>query len=323
MRPFNLVLITLIYFLICNSSTVFGQDQKYGYVQVLTNIDEFLVVFDDDDLTYQKAQNGETFRLTKGEHSIRIISKNINDWSSTFLISPEDTNTVAIDFGNFMKQPTRSSYFAITTGKNLILNAEEGTQVHLNDEEIYALPFEQFLPKDTYSIRLIHEDNSKQIVNVPVDQYSQTVVNSYYGNRSKMIKPLYSIPGLGYIHNKKYGKATLSLLSLSYFTYRTFVHVHDYNGANDSYDKYSLYYQNASTSVDAVSYRLLADKEIENMRQIRKKGIITGLSLLAIYSVSIFDSYRYNGEGYYKIEITNRTSPLDVPLFSVTRNFKH
>ncbi len=285
-----------------------GQDSaKVSWLKVITNINQFYVVIDGNYLEASLMQNGDSIKVQPGRKNFSIVGGNINDSNFTEVIQANQTLKKQITFASFPTKHGLSSYQLIVKGYNLIIKTDPSSSVYIDGEYHGKHIVTDQLLSGKYKIKITHPEYGSLTKEVEVSKYSTSTFSRYNKNPSNLFFVAKLIPGLEYLASRRFMKAGITYGLLAALTTNLIIQNSAYNNEMSEYNNWSNLYEQTNSPLEAIKYRLKADKANEKLKSIASNFnfslIITG----AISLYSVIDGFHKPKEGY-KWSQTDKTN---------------
>ncbi|MFV1884255.1 MAG: hypothetical protein ACMZ7B_07200 [Balneola sp.] len=292
-----LILISLSQYSFVQAQTSENPPLK-NWLKISTNLENFYLVVDDDFKNSFYLTSGDSILLPVGRHELRIVWRNINDFTTSVTIVDSRTTSRRIVLSSFMTRPTASSYQILENQQNVNVVTDAESEIFLDGDYVGTEYTELFLNPGKYKIHIIHPVHGSLKRTLKIDPQKYISVARFNENPNPLPFGKKLIPGYSYLSNKQYKKAALTYSGLILLTGAALLSNSDYNRKNNLFQSLNREYLTSNNSQRVVALREEIQGTLNEMDELNTRITAFTLGAVTWYALTTLDGLRKPKDGY-------------------------
>ena len=269
------------------------QFDDFGYLRIVTNLDSFYIVVDNNYNNYRKVFKNDSLKLTIGMRNIIIIEKSIIDYDFDVEIISDTTIAFRITLGRTTNQEVLlrySSYPRIKEGANLIILTDNDSDIFIDNKWIgHGFAKLDTIPQQ-YTLKTIHNTAGRTQKRIQLTANRLQIIKMYNKPRKLLSHFLTIIPGgKQYYTNHKSKSAIFFGLSITGLSL-TYSYHQKFKNKNNAYLSLIDRYQRASSEIDAFQFGNESQSAFEAASTAAKKRNIFKYASIGIFTLNVIDT---------------------------------
>ncbi|MBO6794346.1 MAG: PEGA domain-containing protein [Balneolaceae bacterium] len=297
------------------------QNPQMGGFTILSNIEEFILLIDDDLSNPIYYIAGDTIQVPVGERSFRGVLEGYHDTQFDAIVSANQVNGQQINFLRPKNVDPRSSYQTFMNGYNVSVYSEEGAEIFINQEFIGYTQVNVLLNEGEHELFINHPEYGTIFAKIDAAIDNPKDEHRYFNDYRNTPKIARFVPGLGYIMDGKNKSALLTISGLA-----TLIYYQGYASAKaETITNERNLYQSRNLSTGPIHENRLKQYE-EDIKKFKRRRTFSIIGAGVLYVATTYKTLQRPKEGYKKppvqfnVQAFNRFGEV-APQFNLTVNF--
>ncbi len=297
------------------------QNPQMGSFTILSNIDEFILLIDDELSSPIYYTAGDTIQVPVGVHNFRGVQEGFHDTQFDAIVSANQVNGKQINFSRPKNVEPRSSYQTIMTGYNVSIYSEEGAEIFINQEMVGYTQVNVLIAHGEHELFINHPEYGTIFVKIDAAIDNPKDEHHYFNDYRDTPKIARLVPGLGYIIDGKNKSAFLTISGLA-----TLLYYQGYASAEaNQIQKDKDLYMRWNPTTGPLHDKKLADFD-SDIKKFKRRRTFSIIGAGVIYAATTYKTLQRPKEGYktppiqFNVQAFNRLGEV-APQFNLTVNF--
>lgn len=288
-----------------SSSQIAAQNTEFSnaWLKVISNLQQYYVVIDQDFEHPHLINRGDSIKVAPGSRHITIVWETVND--KTFTINAKAGKTIDRQIFHAFPTNPRSSYKTIVSQTNLIITTDPNSSIYMDGKYLGKGDAQVLRKPGAYKLLIKHPTFGSLKKKISVNTFHVKYIERYNRDPEPGIEVFNFIPAGGYIQNRQSIKTAITYVSFGAGITALIYLNNSYKKHDNNRMEFIDQYSEASTIKDAVFFRIMAEREIEEIEQINNTMKNIGIGMIALYVLTTLDGMRKPRDGYKKTSNLN------------------